>query len=115
MSFLLVLLKERQSKRRRLRPAPAGQCHVRRPAGEVPPLLTPPLQARLLTASVIQPLLYLALRDPPRHQTLPWRKLLLRQLPCPTAVLEDGALFLALLEGCWLRWWAMFGRRRLGG
>jgi hypothetical protein len=66
MSFLLALLKERQSKKRRLRPAPAGQCHGRRPAGEVPPLLTPPLQARLVTASVIPPLLYLALRDPPR-------------------------------------------------
>jgi hypothetical protein len=66
MSFLLALLKERQSKKRRLRPAPAGQCHGRRPAGEVPPLLTPPLQARLVTASVILPLLYLALRDPPR-------------------------------------------------
>ena len=66
MSFLLALLKERQSKKRRLRPAPAGQCHGRRPAGEVPSLLTPPLQARLVTAGVIQPLLYLALRDPPR-------------------------------------------------
>ncbi len=37
MSFLLALLKERQSKRRRLRPAPAGQCHGRRPACEVSP------------------------------------------------------------------------------
>ncbi len=51
----------------------------------------------------------------PHHQDLQWRKLLLLQLPCPTAVLEDGAHFLALLEGCWWQWWAMFGLRQLGG